>query len=82
MSEVILVMSDKMAKSVESLRKELSKVRTGRASLSIIDDISVDAYGSAMPPQSGMYTYYSGEQTDCHPAVGPTDAASHRKSYP
>jgi len=49
MSEVILVMSDKMAKSVESLRKELSKVRTGRASLSIIDDISVDAYGSAMP---------------------------------
>jgi len=49
MSEVILIMSDKMEKSVESLKKELSKVRTGRASLSILDDISVDAYGSGMP---------------------------------
>ncbi|MCK5515847.1 MAG: ribosome recycling factor [Desulfobulbaceae bacterium] len=49
MSEVILVMSDKMEKSVESFKKELSKVRTGRASISILDDISVDAYGSGMP---------------------------------
>lgn len=49
MSEVILTMSDKMEKSVESFKKELSKVRTGRASLSILDDISVDAYGSGMP---------------------------------
>jgi len=49
MSEVILIMSDKMEKSVESFKKELSKVRTGRASLSILDDISVDAYGSGMP---------------------------------
>ncbi len=49
MSEVILIMSDKMGKSVESFKKELSKVRTGRASLSILDDISVDAYGSGMP---------------------------------
>ncbi len=49
MSEVILLMSDKMEKSVESFKKELSKVRTGRASLSVLDDISVDAYGSGMP---------------------------------
>jgi ribosome recycling factor len=49
MSEVILIMSDKMEKSVESFKKELSKVRTGRASLSIVEDISVDAYGSGMP---------------------------------
>jgi ribosome recycling factor len=49
MSEVILIMSEKMEKSVESFKKELSKVRTGRASLSILDDISVDAYGSGMP---------------------------------
>ncbi len=49
MSEVILIMSDKMGKSVESFKKELSKVRTGRASLSIVEDISVDAYGSGMP---------------------------------
>ncbi len=49
MSEVILIMSEKMEKSVESFKKELSKVRTGRASISILDDISVDAYGSGMP---------------------------------
>lgn len=49
MNEVILEMSDKMEKSVEAFRKELSKVRTGRASLSILDGISVDAYGSSMP---------------------------------
>ncbi len=49
MTEVILIMSEKMEKSVESFKKELSKVRTGRASLAIVDDISVDAYGSAMP---------------------------------
>ena len=49
MSEVILEMVEKMGKSVKSFKKELSKVRTGRASLSILDDISVDAYGSSMP---------------------------------
>lgn len=49
MSEVISDMSSRMEKSVESFKNELSKVRTGRASLSILDDISVDAYGSAMP---------------------------------
>lgn len=49
MNEVILEMSDKMEKSVEAFKKELSKVRTGRASLSILDGISVDAYGSGMP---------------------------------
>lgn len=49
MSEVIFEMAEKMEKSVESFKKELSKVRTGRASLSILDGISVNAYGSSMP---------------------------------
>lgn len=49
MSDVILEMSDKMEKSVDAFRVELSKVRTGRASISILDGINVDAYGSAMP---------------------------------
>lgn len=49
MSEVIFEMAEKMEKSVESFKKELSKVRTGRASLSILDGISVNAYGSTMP---------------------------------
>lgn len=49
MSEVILEMAEKMEKSVETFKYELSKVRTGRASLALLDDISVDAYGSSMP---------------------------------
>ncbi len=49
MSEVIVEMSEKMEKSVENFKVELSKIRTGRASLSLLDDISVDAYGSMMP---------------------------------
>lgn len=49
MSEVIIEMSSKMDKSVGSFKNELSKVRTGRASLAILDDIAVDAYGSNMP---------------------------------
>ncbi len=49
MSEVIIDMADKMEKSVETFKNELSKVRTGRASISILDGISVDAYGSPMP---------------------------------
>ena len=49
MNEAILEMSDKMEKSVDAFKKELAKVRTGRASLAILDDIVVDAYGSSMP---------------------------------
>ncbi len=49
MSEVIFEMAEKMEKSVEAFKNELSKVRTGRASLSLLDGILVDAYGSSMP---------------------------------
>jgi ribosome recycling factor len=48
MSDVIFQMADKMDKSLDSFKKELSKVRTGRASLAILDGIHVDAYGSSM----------------------------------
>ena len=49
MNEVIFEMAEKMEKSVEAFKLELSKVRTGRASLGLLDDISVSAYGSQMP---------------------------------
>lgn len=49
MSEVLLTMIDKMEKSLEAYRRELSTIRTGRASLSIFDGIKVDSYGSMMP---------------------------------
>ncbi|MFH0798966.1 MAG: ribosome recycling factor [Pseudomonadota bacterium] len=41
--------TERMKKVVEALRHELSKMRTGRASLSILDDVRVDYYGAATP---------------------------------
>jgi ribosome recycling factor len=38
-----------MAKSVTALKNELNRVRTGRASLSILDGIKVDYYGTPTP---------------------------------
>ncbi|MDC9623126.1 ribosome recycling factor [Xenorhabdus sp. XENO-7] len=40
---------DRMEKSVEALKSQISKVRTGRASPSLLDGISVEYYGSATP---------------------------------
>jgi ribosome recycling factor len=39
----------KMAKSVEALKADLGKVRTGRAHTGLLDHIQVDYYGSMMP---------------------------------
>lgn len=39
----------RMAKSIESLKHELSKLRTGRAHTSLLDHVTVDYYGSTMP---------------------------------
>lgn len=39
----------RMQKSVESHRTELSKIRTGRASVSLLDHINVDFYGTPSP---------------------------------
>lgn len=41
--------SERMAKSVEALRLELTKIRTGRAHTSLLDHVMVDYYGSMVP---------------------------------
>jgi ribosome recycling factor len=40
---------DKMKKSVEALKSDLAKVRTGRAHTGILDHIKVDYYGNETP---------------------------------
>jgi ribosome recycling factor len=40
---------DRMQKSVEALRTELTKLRTGRASTALVDHLKVNYYGSDMP---------------------------------
>ena len=39
----------RMVTSMEHVRHELAGVRTGRASVTILDSIHVEAYGSKMP---------------------------------
>lgn len=40
---------ERMGKTIGSLKNELKKIRTGRASLNVFDDIRVDYYGTATP---------------------------------
>lgn len=48
-NEIISAMSEKMENSMSTFKKELTRIRTGRASLSLLDGIRVDSYGSQMP---------------------------------
>ena len=40
---------DRMTKSVEALKSQMSKIRTGRAQPALLDGIQVEYYGSATP---------------------------------
>lgn len=40
---------ERMAKSIESLKSSLAKIRTGRAHASLLDNITVDYYGMETP---------------------------------
>ena len=48
-AEVKAKTSAGMVKALESFKRDLSKVRTGRASLALLDDIRVDYYGTPTP---------------------------------
>jgi len=39
----------RMQKSIESMRSDMAKIRTGRASPALIDHLTVDYYGTATP---------------------------------
>ena len=64
--------TDKMEGAIEHLRKELAGVRTGRASLALLDGIRVDYYGTPTPlrqvaslsvPESRLITIQPWETT-------------------
>ncbi len=40
---------DRMSKSVEALKDDLAKVRTGRANTSVLDPVTVEYYGAQVP---------------------------------
>lgn len=49
LDEIYQETQDNMEKVIGALKKELKRVRTGRASLSLLDGIKVDYYGTLTP---------------------------------
>ena len=47
--EIIQNLKSKMEKTVENLREEFLKIRGNRASVSLVDEIKVDYYGTVTP---------------------------------
>src|SRR6266568_4609480 len=49
LEETYVQLKSRMEKAVEDFRKEMAATRTGRASVHMLDSVSVDYYGSQMP---------------------------------
>ena len=49
MDELVLDMQEKMNKSIDSLKQQLTSLRTGKATPSMLNGIEVDYYGSMTP---------------------------------
>ncbi len=47
--EILSELRQKMEKTIEALRKDLNRIRTGRASIALLDGIKVNAYETLMP---------------------------------
>jgi len=65
--------SDKMDKTIQSFKKDLASIRTGRANASMLDMIKVDVYGQMMPinqlatvsvPEARLITVQVWDQTN------------------
>ena len=48
-AEIKKTAEQKMGRSIESLKNDLQKIRTGRAHTGILDQVHVDYYGSPLP---------------------------------
>lgn len=48
-NDILKDAENRMLKSIESMRGEMAKIRTGRASPALIDHLTVDYYGTATP---------------------------------
>ena len=48
-NDILMDLEGGIAKAHDALKRELAKVRTGRASLSLIDGVRVDYYGTPTP---------------------------------
>lgn len=59
--EILLVLDDKLTKTVSVLKEEYSAVRAGRANPHVLDKINVDYYGAPTPiPQTASVSVQEG----------------------
>ncbi len=49
LNEIYTYVTDHMNKSIDSMKKEFSTLRTGKVSAAILDNVKVDYYGSPTP---------------------------------
>lgn len=49
LKDVLKEGKDAMEKALKALRRDMARVRTGRASISLLDDVKVDYYGNPSP---------------------------------
>lgn len=49
MEQILKETRSKMDKSIEALRHELSRIRTGKATTALLDNVKVDYYGTLTP---------------------------------
>ena len=49
LEEVLETVKEAMDKAIESLRRDLASIRTGRASVAMLDNVRVDYYGQQTP---------------------------------
>ena len=47
--EILSELNEKMTKTVEALKKDFKRIRTGRASTALLEGIKVDCYDTQMP---------------------------------
>lgn len=49
MDALFAEISERMNKAVDSVRHELARIRTGKATVSLLDGVRLEAYGSSVP---------------------------------
>ena len=57
-NELFIDVKDRMNKAIEHYRHEVSTIRTGRASTSILDGLKVDYYGTQSPLNNIVETFH------------------------
>ena len=88
LKDIRVQLKTRMDKAVEDFRKAMAATRTGRASVHMLDAVSVDYYGSQMPLNQIAQVHAPEPQLITVQPFDPTSLArdreghSHRRSWP